>query len=131
MSLDLEDEVDKVVSELLGGAEPRDTLIAFAKRVQQAGVTRVEKVNACKSCGASDECFRCKAKSVLGEQVFLSAPVLIAKIGPMIKEWAMEARAAKRAKQKAEAHAKAHKGSRTAGWPTGQTPPPPPGPQTF
>jgi hypothetical protein len=99
--MDLNQEIDAVVARLSAGEDPRGILTEFARAVRGAGNVTIERdVFRCVSCKTVDIlCFRCKAVSLVGEQGVLAAPLLLAKIGPMISQWAAERKQRKLAEE--------------------------------
>jgi len=119
MSLDLNKEIDAVVARLSAGEDPRGVLTSFARSVRGSGNVVIERdVYKCPACRTVDApCFRCKAVSVVGEQGVAAAPLLMAKLGPMLMGWAAE----RKAKQERSKSPPPHP----------STPPPPSGKQRF
>lgn len=105
--VNLNQEIDAVVARLSAGEDPRGILTEFARSVRGAGNVTIERdVFKCVNCKNPDcLCFRCKAVSLVGEQGVLAAPMLLAKIAPMISQWAAE-RKRRKAEEEAEAAAR-------------------------
>jgi hypothetical protein len=95
--VNLNHEIDAVVARLSAGEDPRSILTEFARAVRGSGNVTIERdVYKCVSCKTIDSpCFKCKAVSMVGEQGVIAAPVLLAKLGPMIANWASERKARK------------------------------------
>jgi hypothetical protein len=130
--MNIENEITATIARLSAGEDPRTILKAFAKAVREPGqVTMEREVCKCSGCGTLDAvCFKCKAVSLVGEQGLAAAPLLLAKLGPMVSKWAQE-RKAKKAAQGAARAAEEAAEARTRAQSTRRTPPPPAGPQRF
>lgn len=134
MDMDLNREIDAVVARLSAGEDPRPILTAFARAVRGSGNVTIERdVYRCMSCRNEDcLCFKCKAVSLVGEQGVIAAPMLLAKLGPMIAQWSAERKARKAAHSKQQARQEqqaqqAQQEPQARAW----RPPPPPGQQRF
>ncbi|MHC4854511.1 MAG: hypothetical protein ACYTF5_21120 [Planctomycetota bacterium] len=119
---------------LAGNDDPTKLLWKLVDEAQAESGQTVERLvdtNACSSCGTKDSiCFRCKAVSLVGEQGLAAAPMLVAKLGPMVAQWASERKARKAQEAAREAQERAQAAARAQSAP--RTPPPPPaGPQRF
>jgi hypothetical protein len=118
--MDLNNEIDAVVARLSAGEDPRPILAAFARAVRGAGRVVVERdVFKCSNCRNPDAvCFKCKAVALVGEKGIAAAPLLAAKLGPMVMGWVAERKAKKSEPPPPPP-------------PSPSAPPPPPGQQRF
>jgi hypothetical protein len=129
--MDLNNEIDAVVARLSAGEDPRPILVAFAEAVRGAGRVVVKQdVYRCLGCKCADMlCFKCKAVSMVGEKGVLAAPMLAAKLGPMVMGWYAERKMKKGAEE--AARAAAQQAQDQAHSQQYHPPPPPGGPQRF
>lgn len=130
--MNLDREISACVARLQAGEDPHRVLGEFARVARgQDSVTVERLVPQCASCGSKDAvCFHCKAVQLVGEQGLTAAPLLAARIVPMIKQWASE-RKARKAAQEAHARAQAAAQARSHAQQARRAPPPPEGPQSF